>query len=195
MTEDRRKYVRVSADCMITFREIKKTEDQNTPLREHFDPISSTEMSDIASKVHATGNQHDEMILELLLWIDWKVNYLIKSLIKGKETLIFPHEANMVDLSATGMKFSSAEQIAVGDKLEFRFFLPVLPFNEMMLLGVVNRSRQKTYKDNLPPHFEMSVAFQGIRSSDQEIIFRYVLKRERQILQGQREKETENIVL
>lgn len=195
MTEDRRKYVRVSADCMITFRKIKETEDQNTSLREGFDPISSSEMSDIASKVHAAGNQHDEMILELLLWIDWKVNYLIKTLIKDKETLIFPHEANMVDLSATGMKFSSAEQMAVGEKLEFRFFLPVLPFNEMMLLGVVSRSRQKTYKDNLPPHFEMSVEFQNIRPSDQEIIFRYVLKRERQILQGQRENENENIVL
>lgn len=195
VSEERRQYVRVSADCMISFRKIIQSEDQNEPPRERFDPISSTEISEIASKIHAAGNQHDEMILELLLWIDWKVNYLIKNLLKDKEALIFPYEADMVDLSAAGMKFSSVEQMSVGEKLEFRFFLPILPFNELILKGVVSRSRQKTYKDHLPPCFEMSAEFEDLKSSDQEIIFRYVVKRERQILQGQREKEAENTVL
>jgi len=195
VSEERRQYVRVSADCMITFRKIKGTEDQKKEVREHFDPISSTEISDIASKVHASGNQHDEMILELLLWIDWKVNYLIKNLLKDRETLIFPYEADMVDLSAAGMKFSSSEQMALGDEIEFRFFLPILPFSEMILKGVISRSRQKTYQDNLPPHFEMSVEFEDLKRSDQEIIFRYVVKRERQILQAQRKQDDENTVL
>jgi len=182
---------------MINFRKLADTEveDKSKPSRERFDPISSIEISDIASKVHAAGDQRDEMILELLLWIDWKVNYLIKSLLKDKEALTFPHEADMVDLSAAGMKFYSDEQVAVGQKLEFRFFLPVLPFNEMILQGVVSRSRQKNYQDHLPPNFEMSVEFEGLKPSDQEIIFRYVAKRERQMLQLQREKEYENKVL
>ncbi len=187
--------MRVSADCMITFRKIVDLEHNNEPSRERFDPISATEVSDIASKVHAAGDQRDEMILELLLWIDWKVNYLIKNLLKDKDALTFPHEADMVDLSAAGMKFSSNEQAAVGQHLEFRFFLPVLPFNEMILKGIVSRSRQKTYKDHLPPYFEMSVEFKDLKPSDQEILFRYVVKRERQILQAQREKEEENTVL
>lgn len=195
VTEERRKYVRVSADCMITFRKIVDSEDINEPSRERFDPISSTEISDIACKVHAVGDQRDEMMLELLLWIDWKVNYLIKSLLKDKEALTFPHEADMVDLSAAGMKFSSDEQVALEQQLEFRFFLPVLPFNELILKGVVSRSRQKTYKDHLPPLFEMSVEFQNLKPPDQEILFRYVVKRERQILQGQREQDNENMVL
>ena len=195
MSDERRKYVRVSADCMISFRILSDTEDEHKSSRDRFDPISSIELSDITSKVHAEGDQRDEMILELLLWIDWKVNYMIKTLLKGKEAVIFPFEADMVDLSAAGMLFSTFEQVPLHATLEFRFFLPVLPFNEMILRGIVNRSRQKTVKMDSVARFEIGVEFQSMKESEQEFIFRYVLKRERQILQAQREEEAESSAL
>ena len=40
--------------------------------------------------------------------------------------------------------------------------------------------------------FEMGVEFNSMKESEQEFIFRYVLKRERQILQAQREEEAES---
>ncbi len=190
MSEERRKFVRVSAECMVSFRIVDNA--ANTHLMpERYDPISSNEISDIATKIRAAGNENDKLHLELLLWLDWKVNYLIKTLIKDKDAPEFPYEAEVVDLSASGARFSSHEQMALGSKIQVRFFLPVLPFNEMVIDGVVCRSRQKESHKSLPAKFDLGVEFTNVKVLDQETIFRYVIKRERQILLAQHEKEKE----
>lgn len=190
MSEERRNFIRVSSDCMIAFR--KKTshsDNENKLSANRFHAIASTEISDIASRLHLIGDQRDEMIVELLLWIDWKVNYLMKALIEDKEGLEFPHEAVLLDLSASGMKFTTHEQVEVGTDLQLRFFLPVLPFNEMILCGAVTRSKQQETKIGLLARYEIGIEFSSdISESDQESIFRYVLKRERQMLQANRDE-------
>ncbi|MFQ5589206.1 MAG: PilZ domain-containing protein [Nitrospiria bacterium] len=174
---------------MVSFRKLDHPDTPQHLPRNHRDPISSNEISDIAAKIRASGNENDKMTLEMLLWIDWKVNYLIKMLLKDKESVVFPYEADMVDLSASGAKFETREQVAVGSKLQIQFFLPVLPFNEMVIEGVVCRSRQKETHKGLPPRFEVGMEFTHLKEADQETIFHYVIKRERQIRQAQREEE------
>jgi len=194
MNDERRKFVRVSADCSISFRKSGDADHKSQAGYEKNNPISSFEVSGIASKIRTHGDQREDLILELLLWIDWKVNYLIQAMAEDKRKSGFPYEAYMIDLSGDGMRFSSYEQAAVGAILQFRFFLPLLPFKEMVIEGVVNRIRQRAVEEDSTPLFEMGVQFVNPKASDQETIFRYVAKRERQLLHEQRERETEGYI-
>ena len=188
MSDDRRRLVRVSADCPVLYRVIGSDPSRQLE-RDRFDPISSAETFALSSKVGPSANQRDDRIMEMLLWIDWKVNYLIKTLPQEKEKSFFPHEAVMVDLSASGMRFSSTRKEPIGAKLEFQFFLPILPFKEMIIEGEILRSREKKFDVGLSSPFEMAAEFKGVRETDQDALFRYIVKRERQIRHEQRDQE------
>ena len=60
----------------------------------------------------------------------------------------------------------------------------------MILEGIVTRSEQKDTKIGLLAKYEIGIEFSStISESDQESIFRYVVKRERQMLQASRDEE------
>lgn len=192
MDETRREFVRVTADCPILYR-VVDSDDHRELKSDRFDPISSIETHDIASKIHTGGEHRDDLILELLLWIDWKVNYLIKTRSRDKERERFPYEAVMVDLSASGMRFFSDRQEPTGSKIQFRFILPILPFKEMTIDGEVIHSRQKGNDEDSSSQFEIGVEFSDMKESDQESLFSYVIKRERQIRYEQNEQDGKGI--
>lgn len=187
MEESRRSFVRVSADCPVLYRIIVSDEDLDQK-NDRYDPISSIETHSIASTMHSESDPQINKIVELLLWIDWKVNYLIKERARDREKAFFPLEAVMVDLSASGMRFSSQRKEAVHTRLQFKFLLPILPFKEMTLNGEVVHLKERRTK-NSTPIYEIGVEFSRIDPSDQESLFSYVVKRELQIRHEQREKE------
>jgi len=189
VSDERRHLVRVSADCPVLYR-ILGSEPLQKRERDRFDPISSAETFALSSNIGSSGNTRDDQVMEMLLWIDWKLNYLIKNMPQEKEKSSFPHEAVMVDLSASGMRFSSRRKEAVGTRLEFQFFLPILPFKEMLLVGEVLRSKENKFESDSDSPFEMAVEFQTLRESDEDALFRYILKRDRQIRHEQRGQAT-----
>ncbi|MFQ5598213.1 MAG: PilZ domain-containing protein [Nitrospiria bacterium] len=188
MEESRRAFVRVTADCPILYR-VVDTDDKSPFDHDCYDPISSIETQQIMAKIHTDNAQRDDQILELLLWIDWKVNYLIKTRSREKERERFPYEAVMVNLSASGMRFHTDKQESPGTRLEFRIILPILPFKEMTLIAEVIHIKQKTSKKNNIPQFEVGIKFLDLKHADQESLFSYIVKRERQIRHAQHKQE------
>lgn len=191
MDDSRRQFIRVSADCPILYRVIQP-DDPIQLETDHFDPISSIETHDIASNLRSEGEHRDDRILELLLWIDWKVNYLIKERSRDKDRTLFPYEAVMVDLSGSGMRFSSHRKEEARTLLQFRLILPILPFKEMTFNGEVVHLRKKKREDT-SPRYEIGVEYSDIKETDRESLFRYIVKRERQIRYDQREQNGKGI--
>ncbi len=188
MEESRRAFVRVSADCPILYRTIE-AEDESAVEIDRFDPISSIETHSISSTLHSDSDSQESKIIELLLWIDWKVNYLIKERAWEKDKARFPNEAVMVDLSGSGMRFSSQKKEDIRTRLQFKFLLPVLPFKEMTLEAEVVHLKEKTDAKKNAHYYEVGVEFFNIKPADQEALFSYVVKRELQIRHEQREQD------
>ncbi|MFQ5543287.1 MAG: PilZ domain-containing protein [Nitrospiria bacterium] len=188
MEKERRGFVRVSTDCPIVFRVISPGTSREI-IRDRFDHISAIETQHITEKLHARGDREENHTIELLLWLDWKMNYLIKTLIQKNGESLFKNEAVMVDLSATGMRFSTAHMEQPGTVLQFKFILPILPFKELLLEGRVTRSREKELKEETSARFEIAVAFIHIKTTDQEDLFHYIAKREMQIRYEQLSEE------
>ncbi len=188
MDETRREYIRVSAACPILYRVVDSEYDVDQG-NSGFNPISLIEAPQIASKIDVGGDQRDEQMLELLLWIDWKVNYLIKAQSRERDRKLFPHEGIITDLSGSGLGFSSERAEQVGIKLRFKLILPVLPFNEMSIDGEVIHSEQQGWNEDSTPKYEVGAKYTDIKEADRESIFRFIVKRERKIRSEQRERE------
>lgn len=128
-------------------------------------------------------------VTELILWLDWKMNYLFKALTQSKDAEVFPYQAVIIDLSASGMRFSTEREVKAKSTIEFEFILPVLPFREISLMGEVVRcvrSDKEFSRD-----YEVSIEFRQIKDPDREHIIRYVVKRQLQLQREERGKNRE----
>ncbi len=193
MDKPKREYIRVSAACPILYRVLDSKNDSaghEDDGENDLNPISLIEMPQIASRFDVSGNQENGQMLELLLWIDWKVNYLIKAQSRERDRKLFPHEAIVHDLSGSGLGLSSERAEQVGTKLRFKLILPVLPFNEMSIEGEVIHSEQKGWNEDSTPKYEIGVKYIEIKEDDRESIFRFIVKRERTIRLEQRGRKT-----
>ncbi len=188
--EERRHSVRALADCPAMYRMM----DPNGPKRVEAQksgryPIPVLPRMDTAEKLYKklhgqTEHASDPDVMELLLWLDWKISFMIKALPQGQDEVIFPNRTTVKDLSADGLKVHVAEAPKLGDLLELELILPVLPFREMFLAGEVMWLNPKAES---VCYCEVGLAFRGINWHDQEHIISYVVKRQMQ-LQRERQK-------
>jgi hypothetical protein len=180
---NRREYIRVPAECPVLFRIV----DPLVPKRnskKSIHPIPSLPPFDL-TKTKGTEEGVNPQIIELILWLDWKMNYLFKTLTKSQDAEVFPYQAVIMDLSASGMRFSTAKEVKAKTILEFEFILPILPFREMSLVGEVVRC-VRSQKEELSGEFEVAAEFKRMKEPDREHIIRYVVKRQLQLQREER---------
>lgn len=179
---NRREYIRVPSECPVLYRIVDplapKRNSKNTVQHIPSLPL------DLTQNKFGAEEGMNQQVIELILWLDWKMNYLFKTLTRTKESEVFPYQAVLMDLSASGMRFSSSKETPFKTLLEFEFILPILPFQEVVLTGEVIRCVPSGDKA-LPKEYEIAVEFRRIKESDREHIIRYVVKRQ---LQLQRER-------
>lgn len=182
--EDRREYARASAECPVIYRILNPIDAFQTASI--FDRTSLLPSFEMTEKPYASGEGINPYMLELLLWLDWKVNYLIKTLTKAESEKAFPYRAAIVDISAAGMRMKTAHALTHGSLLGFEFVLPILPFREMFLVGEVVRCH-KVHRKKSDSEYEAAIIFKDMKDPDREQIIRYVVKRQMQL---QRERKT-----
>jgi c-di-GMP-binding flagellar brake protein YcgR len=95
----------------------------------------------------------------------------------------------VTDLSGSGLGFSSERAEQIGTKLRFKLILPVLPFNDMSIDGVVIHSEQNGWDEDSSPLYDIGLEYSQIKEADQESVFRFIVKRERKIRLEQRKQE------
>lgn len=185
----RRTYTRAAVECPAIFRLVLPNAlKSEVGKRADLFHIPSLPPFVGGLNVYSHDDRTDPKMMEMFLWLDWKVNYLIKIVTHAQDAEVFPFRANIVDLSATGIKFYTDETLNPGALLEFDIILPAIPFKEMLLTGEVKWSRDAESDDLSTEAFEVGMEFTEIKETDRELIIRYVLGRQMQI---QREKNND----
>ncbi|MBI5634131.1 MAG: PilZ domain-containing protein [Nitrospirae bacterium] len=93
-------------------------------------------------------------------------------------------ENRRVNLSATGLKVTTREKAEVGDNLEIKMLLPTYPPIGILAFGRVVRVH-KTDNDE----YELALHFDDMDEDIRDEIIQYTLKRQRELIRSQREKE------
>jgi len=179
---NRREYIRVPAECPVLYRIVDSFAPKRNP-KKPIHHIPSLPPFDLTQNKGIEDGLNPQ-IIELILWLDWKMNYLFKTLTKSQDAEVFPYQAVILDLSASGMRFATGTGVKPKTILEFEFILPILPFREISLRGKVVRC-VRSDKEELSGEYEVAVEFRRIKEPDREHIIRYVVKRQ---LQLQRER-------
>ncbi len=189
--EERRHSVRVMADCPAIYRLIdpngpKRIEEKRSGLY-HIPALPQFDTAEkLYKKLHGqtSSQQSDPDMMEMMLWMDWKISFMIKTLPQCSDEEVFPYRAMVRNLSAEGMAVYTADAPKLGAVLEFELILPVLPFREMFLKGEVvwfnNLKEDSVYA------YEVGVTFRGISEPDREQVISYSVRRQMQLQRERR---------
>jgi hypothetical protein len=131
------------------------------------------------------GSRHEDrsnaQVFELFLWLDWRINSLIKMMSKAEDERAFPLRALIVNISASGLKFYTDENLSPRATLEFQIILPVVPFKELLLRGDVTWVKPRPKRGEGEYAYEAGLNFNEISEGDRDHIIRYGISRELQI--------------
>jgi len=181
-----RSHLRVDAYIIFTYKKISQEEfseqkgkyTQNiypdgeryfyTPysfLRDDSESLSEAVPPDIANELNS---------------IHKKLDIILKLLMRSEEKNIYNEKPCAVNLSGSGLKFLTDDDIRVDDYLDIKMVLPISSGILIELLGEVVRCVSiKDEKKN-----EIAVKFAAINEDEREIIIRYVFKRQRELLRA-----------
>ncbi len=182
LSDDQRGYVRVAVDFPIQYR----VADPNEPVvvkpkKPTFYQMASPHQADILENAYHSRAESNGEMLELLMWLDWKVNYLIKLMTRQNDDDAYPKNAIVADLSASGMRILASEAASLKQNLHFQMILPIVPFTEMHLVAEVIRCNPLNPLPDSGFGIEMGLEFQDMRESDREVLIRYVLNRQMEL--------------
>ena len=119
----------------------------------------------------------------MLVDINTKLGMILERLDLHKEGFV-QIENRRVNLSATGLKVITPEKAEVGDNLEIKMLLPTYPPIGILTFGRVVRVDKA---DN--DEYELALHFDEMDEDIREEIIQYTLKRQRELIRAQREKE------
>ena len=179
---NRREYVRVPAEYPVIFRVVDPDYPAPSTIKtQSFSHLSSLLSAETAERGYSREEPADFQLREMIQMLDWKIHYLVKLIEETKSRTTFPYQGVILDISASGMRISTSQEMKSGASLEFELVLPLLPFREMVLSAKVLRVSMIEPS----PYFLVGCSFEEINETDREQIIRYVLKKEMQL---QREK-------
>ncbi|MBI1820259.1 MAG: PilZ domain-containing protein [Nitrospirae bacterium] len=128
------------------------------------------------------GSRYDDranaQIIELFLWLDWRINSLIKMMSRAEDEQAFPRRSLIVNISASGLKFYSDELLPLSAILEFQLILPVVPFKELLIAGEVAWINPLSDREEGDYVYEVGVEFKDMAEGDREHIIKYVVSRQ-----------------
>ena len=128
---------------------------------------------DAASNLH--GSSLSSEVTGALETLEHKLNFLITLQLEKEDKT--EYDQRLVNLSATGMGFSTQKQCKKGDKLKITVNLPLFPPVKLELLGEVVSISPKN-KHQSGPWIGISFLFRC--EQEEEIIIKYLFKRQRE---------------
>jgi len=173
-------HISVASECHAIYRIVPPDENEGTSKSVgrsifHVPAFPALESMSPSEKIYEKRDELDADLMELLLCLDWKVNFLIKMVAPVQDETIYPHRAVIKEMSVGRIKIETCQILPVGTVLEFFFVLPILPFKELSLKGDVTHAGA----DN--ERYEVALHTQLLKETDREHIIRYVVRRQFQI--------------
>jgi hypothetical protein len=194
--QDRRKFFRIEDSVSLSFRAVPPGD-----LAAKLERLDEDENSDftVMSSLAAISQEMAGMmhrievalpdVARYLKALDGKIDLLGRAFMAGNSELS-EQRARLVNLSASGMAFSTAEAINVGTILELKLlllssFTGILSYSE-----VVGCERQQSADGDGDTLFQIRVNFSHMRENDRDVLIRHILKRQSALLRREREKRS-----
>jgi len=120
-------------------------------------------------------------LYELLYLVNLKMDELLERLGGGESAgSRSPRSHHTINISASGMRFTSRDRFAVGDIYALKLGLPLVNRTSLNLLGeVVSVSETES-----PGEVSVALQFIDLSATDQEVLTKYIFQRQREILRG-----------
>ena len=120
-------------------------------------------------------------IYEILYQLNQKIDYIMDKLDCEYHSQYSSPVYEHVNISASGMRFNTEHTFEIGDIVALRLFLPLATKNPLDVLGEI-----VTVSDSeVAGRQKVSVKFRDMAADDEELITKYVFKRQRELLRGQ----------
>ncbi len=118
-----------------------------------------------------------------------KLDFIIKFLGKTDQENIFNKDPEEVNISGSGMRFTTTEEYKPGDFLDIKLVLPISSGIIIETIGQVVRvnTLADAVQKNDAVRYAIAVKFITINEDDREFIIRYVFKRQRELLRTEEE--------
>ncbi|HOM28596.1 MAG TPA: PilZ domain-containing protein [Deltaproteobacteria bacterium] len=121
-------------------------------------------------------------LLEQHLWeMDRKLDLIINMVISEDFKALVRTIPREVNISASGMRFISAEPYDIGDILELHIILPMRPLLMVNLIGEVLRLKPLASTPDVN-RWAVAVRFHRVDDDTREDIIRYLFRRQREVL-------------
>ena len=189
--QDRRKFFRIDDSVSLSFRPVAPAdlparlksleEDQSND----FTVVSSLaaisqEMAGIMHRIEVALPD----VGRYLKALDSKIDLLGRAFLAGNSDLT-EQRARLVNLSASGMAFSTVEALDVGTMLELKLlllssFTGILTYSEVVGCEPLDSAEGENA-------FQIRVNFTHMRENDRDVLIRHILKRQSAMLRKQRE--------
>jgi hypothetical protein len=178
---ENREYFRVQDAMPVVTRKVAKEEEQYG-IRSRIMPGFSIYQYAEAPAFEGEAST-DPKLMNLLVEINTKLNLILQKLNIDSEGLN-KAENKKVDLSEGGIRLNSRIKYDVGDLIEVKLLLSSLPYIGMILYGHVSRVKDVNAKE-----YEIVIVFLELEDDVREMLWKYLLDRQRGILRRQVDKE------
>jgi len=190
--KERRKAVRID-DCLPLEYKILSKQEYEEELKAFPNSRSGVEQIELKypffSWFYYKLNESEEVsiteqaILDLLISLNNKIDSLIRLLKKEKELaeedLCYKDPSN-VNISGTGIRFSSPQMIKEGSFLKLHICIPLFPSFIIPILGKVVWTNKKGES------YEVGVEFTAIHEDDRDALIHYIFIRQRRNIRKSR---------
>ena len=185
----KREFVRVE-DCLpCTFTVLSK-EDYEDSQKEHLGKAvnkSGFEMClpDIWHQEREALDKNGEVgliLIQLLTNIDRKLSIFLDSLNPSGRKALIQKDGIVKNISGSGAKIYSNEELTIGDILKLEIILPTFPISPITVFG--ESVRVERLEKNQKQRFGIVVKYTTIREEDQDTLIRYVFRRQRELLRS-----------
>lgn len=187
-----RSHLRVNSYVILNYR-IISGEDYIEQKNRYIQNIShDTEENLYKSKIFSgedldlTTEYSSAEILNEIRMLNKKMDFIINHLIKPDVKSILDEDQTEVNLSGSGVKFISTDNLKPRDFLDMKLVLPLstgIVINFIAeVIRVVKPAGNKSQEN--PKSSEIAVKYVAINEDDREMIIRYTFKRQRELLRA-----------
>jgi len=122
------------------------------------------------------------VLIQLLTNIDRKLSIVMDSINPSGKKPLIQKDGILKNISASGAKIYSNEELTVGDILKLEIILPTFPISPITVFG--ESVRVERLEKNQQQRFGIVVKYATIREEDQDTLIRYVFQRQRALLRS-----------
>lgn len=124
------------------------------------------------------AEEREREILRIVMGVDLKIDAIAKFLAEGERKALRMFTPQWVNLSASGLRFVAPEEVAAGDFVEVRLFLPDGSGLPVAFLGVAVRAEPSSRGGGAGT--EVAVEYRCLDECDKDRIARFIHSRQRE---------------